>query len=408
MAGRITRDELAQVTVAQQRQRQYKPGTKQEYRMVNPDTDAEYARFTATSAERADAQARLYAAEHDIAYYNYIVLDPAMQVVGGDLRHTATPGRHSDPNGRYEIVSRASGESAEPRFTFSVQPQQVPYVLQAWSDRNGTTPDQWMVTDIDSGEEIPSARPGYASTAGIDPLWRVYLRTNMARSVEVRAPDEESALAAAKQADPDSFPNFVTINDVAISRQTTRYENNNQYQIINQNNQEVATAFLAPNDEAALIRLDQYQRSHPDEPYVVQTANGIQIVGLDIEQNLPDRTWEIYRISDPYRVYHTITAPSFAAALTQARTLLSRNGQDPGEFNVLPAAVSGSTQDLQQQRATPGSFTGAWRVLDTQGREVYRFSGVGNVQADANRVAIDWLQNNGYDPAEYSVLPIVS
>jgi hypothetical protein len=47
-------------------------------------------------------------------------------------------------------------------------------------------------------------------------------------------------------------------------------------------------------------------------------------------------------------------------------------------------------------------------VLDSQGREVYRFSGVGNVQADANRAAIDWLQNNGYDPAEYSVLPIVS
>jgi hypothetical protein len=47
-------------------------------------------------------------------------------------------------------------------------------------------------------------------------------------------------------------------------------------------------------------------------------------------------------------------------------------------------------------------------VLDTQGREVLRFSGVGNVQADANRVAIAWLQNNGHDPAEYSVLPIVS
>ena len=70
--------------------------------------------------------------------------------------------------------------------------------------------------------------------------------------------------------------------------------------------------------------------------------------------------------------------------------------------------MPGSTQDLQQQRSNPGSFTGAWRVLDSAGREVWRFRGVGNVQADANRVAIDWLQDNGYDPAEYSVLPIVS
>ena len=47
-------------------------------------------------------------------------------------------------------------------------------------------------------------------------------------------------------------------------------------------------------------------------------------------------------------------------------------------------------------------------MLDSAGREVWRFRGVGNVQADANRVAIDWLQDNGHDPAEYSVLPIVS
>ena len=409
MAGRITRDELARVTVAQQQQRQDKPGAKQEYRMVNPDTDAEYARFTATSAERADAQARLYAAEHDIAFYNYIVLDPAMQVVGGDLRHTATPGRHSDPNGRYEIVSRASSESAEPRFMFSVAPQQIPYVLQAWADRNGTSPADWKVIEIDSGNEMPSNRPSYASASGEDPLWLVYPRANMARSVEVRAPDQQAALTAAHEADPDSFPDSVTMNDVVISNlNPTGSENFNQYQIVNQNNQEVAVGFAAANDEAALARLDQYQRSHPDESYVVQTADGIQIVGLDIEQNFPDRIWEIYRLSNPSEVYHTITAPNQVAAWYQASTLLNRNGLNSDEFDLRPAAVSGSTQDLQQQRATPGSFTGAWRVLDTQGREVYRFSGVGNVQADANRVAIDWLQNNGYDPAEYSVLPIVS
>jgi len=360
MSGRITRDDLARVTVAQQQQRQDKSGVKQEYRMINPDTDAEYARFMATSAEKANAQAQLYAAEHDIAFYNYIVLDPAMQVVGGDLRHTATPGRHSDPDGTYEIVSRASGESAEPRFTFSVPPPQIPYVLQAWADRNGTTTDQWMVTDIDSGQEVASARPSYASATGIDGLWRVSLRSNMARNVQVRAPNELSALAAAHEASPANFPMTLTTDDVLIRSLETAGQ------------------------------------------------NGVQDIPIDVAQNLPDRTWEIYRISDPYRVYHTITAPGFAAALTQARTLLTRNGQDPGEFNVLPAAVSGSTQDLQQQRATPGSFTGAWRVLDSAGREVLRFSGVGNVQADANRVAIAWLQNNGHDPAEYSVLPIVS
>ena len=366
MSGRITRDELARVTVAQQQQRQDKPGIKQEYRMINPDTDAEYTRFMATSVAKAAAQAQLYAAEHDIAFYNYIVLDPAMQVVGGDIRHTATPGRHSDPNGTYEIVSRASGESAEPRFMFSVAPQQVPYVLQAWANREGTTPDQWMVQDIDSGQEIPSTRPGYASATGVDPLWSVSLRANMARNVEVRAPSELSALAAAHEADPANFPMTLTTNDVIIT---------------------AARDYMVPGGSNTLNIID---------------------IEPDVAQNFPDTTWEIYRLSNPSVVYHTITAPYQVAAIRQASTLLARNGLDSSEFDIRPATVPGSTQDLQQQRSNPGSFTGAWRVLDTAGREVYRFSGVGNVQADANRAAIVWLQNNGYDPAEYSVLPIVS
>jgi hypothetical protein len=54
----------------------------------------------------------------------------------------------------------------------------------------------------------------------------------------------------------------------------------------------------------------------------------------------------------------------------------------------------GSTADLAQQRAAPGTFSGAWKVL-VNGEEVYRFSGVGNNQSDANRVAAQWLRNNG-------------
>jgi hypothetical protein len=72
------------------------------------------------------------------------------------------------------------------------------------------------------------------------------------------------------------------------------------------------------------------------------------------------------------------------------------------------SAVPGSTTDIQQQRAAGGAFTGAWKVM-ADGREVHRFSGIGNVQSDANRVAIQWLRNNGYDSStEVEVLPIMS
>jgi len=72
-------------------------------------------------------------------------------------------------------------------------------------------------------------------------------------------------------------------------------------------------------------------------------------------------------------------------------------------------ALPGSTTDLAQQRATPGTFSGAWKVL-VNGEEVYRFSGVGNNQSDANRVAAQWLRDNGQGVSGegFEVYPIMT
>ena len=69
--------------------------------------------------------------------------------------------------------------------------------------------------------------------------------------------------------------------------------------------------------------------------------------------------------------------------------------------------MAGSTQDLQQQRAA-GGFTGAWKILDTDtGQELYRFSGIGNSQADANRVAADWLRQNAPEDSDMTQIEVV-
>jgi hypothetical protein len=197
-----------------------------------------------------------------------------------------------------------------------VSPQQIPYVLQAWADRNGTTPTDWTVIDTVSGIEVSSARPSYASARAVDPLWTVSLLDNMAHYVEVRAPNELSALAAAHAADPVDFPMTVTSDDVIITPR----------------------------------RAQQLPTPRP--------IPGVEDVPLDLE--LAQRT------------------------------------------------VPGSTIDLAQQRATPGTFTGAWQVLDLYtGEELYRFSGIGNSQEDANRVAGQWVRNNNIAvPTE--VYPIMS
>ena len=70
------------------------------------------------------------------------------------------------------------------------------------------------------------------------------------------------------------------------------------------------------------------------------------------------------------------------------------NGIIDIEPDISQYVQPGSTADLAQQRATPGTFSGAWKIL-VNGEEVHRFSGVGNNQSDANRVAAQWLRDNG-------------
>jgi len=46
------------------------------------------------------------------------------------------------------------------------------------------------------------------------------------------------------------------------------------------------------------------------------------------------------------------------------------------------------------QQPGMGQWNGQWKVL-VGGQEVYRFGGIGNSQADANRIAAQWLRTNG-------------
>jgi hypothetical protein len=74
--------------------------------------------------------------------------------------------------------------------------------------------------------------------------------------------------------------------------------------------------------------------------------------------------------------------------------------------------------DIEVERAprtltTPGqpqqTFSGEWKIVDPDGRELHRFGGVGNVQADANRVAMAWLRQNPRHWQEgLEVVPVMS
>ena len=85
------------------------------------------------------------------------------------------------------------------------------------------------------------------------------------------------------------------------------------------------------------------------------------------------------------------------------------------ELDIPLATQTPSTQQssdpgslIDQGLAASGRFTGEWQVVDNNGRELYRFGGVGNSQGDANRVATRWLAQQGYTyGTEVEVLPIM-
>ena len=167
-----------------------------------------------------------------------------------------------------------------------------------------------------------------------------------------------------------------------------------------------------------------YQVEPVEEPQSVDTtdSNPLRPTGPG--------PWEVANRANN-QVYYNTEFTNRGAAESEARTWLSQNGHNPNDFEVrtregsrsdaeqngiidiepdVAGALSGSTADLAQQRATPGTFSGAWKVLLPTGEEVYRFSGVGNSQASANNVAAFWLRQNGYGVSGegFEVVPIMT
>ncbi len=194
------------------------------------------------------------------------------------------------------------------------------------------------------------------------------------------------------------------------------------------------------NDADALVRLNDYiehgphtlNREQATAVFGIRTNSGVEIVDIDIPmaqgraQTSPTGQWKI--IDGLGRELFRFR-PAFSntrAIANELAALWARENNFDGNYQVEPAEdtapaltpdqqqgglidVAGSTADLAQQRATPGTFTGAWKIIDNDGNEMHRFSGVGNNQRDANRVATQWIQNNGYAyGTEIEVVPIMS
>lgn len=181
--------------------------------------------------------------------------------------------------------------------------------------------------------------------------------------------------------------------------------------------------FYAPDrQEAAIIAGEFYDdNDFADEDYVIQRIES----SADAAQGYVNQfatapgapNWELERDSDR-SIVRRFHAASQGDAIAQAYDYARSQGWNMDDYTLQSAdAAQGGIVDVAgEQPATapqtltrPGQgqqvFTGTWLVKnENTGEELYRFSGIGNSQADANRYAAIWARRYG-NGAPIEVVP---
>ena len=204
--------------------------------------------------------------------------------------------------------------------------------------------------------------------------------------------------------------------------------------------------FPARNDDEAMIRLNDYRehgagQSNPDN-FGVRRGPSVGAAGASTTTPHPEGRG---RPHDPTGRYAIVArsdqaaygrtggpAPNYQFRFNMqnledqghGRYVLqawaARNSVDPADYIVVDTTQYADANqiptidiDLEPapapQQPGMGQWNGQWKVL-VGGQEVYRFGGVGNSQADANRIAAAWLRQNGQGVSGegFEVYPVIA
>jgi hypothetical protein len=161
---------------------------------------------------------------------------------------------------------------------------------------------------------------------------------------------------------------------------------------------------------------------------------GVRTIGTDTisPQSVAQRPSEIerdWRIVDREtdETLNTVRGASQDQALAVRDDTARRHGVDPRQLSLqvifnpvaaqqeIPEVPLDIEQNFPQASSAPAgnSFSGQWKVM-IDGEEVWRFRGVGNNQADANRIAQTWILDqirqrslSPVEGADVEVLPVM-
>jgi hypothetical protein len=226
--------------------------------------------------------------------------------------------------------------------------------------------------EFDSRE---AARDWYADEA--------MMRPGIRSDVEVREIPAESAAASAQ---PEQSSGAYT------------------YRVFNTNNNQTVGTFQSDGIHGstnASIAFRNYLQSIGRE-----SAAGFnyELIGRERPQAAAQRTTTEPGGQHTYEIYDQTTGQSLeqfrAAGPTAAvEFLIDYRTQGPHRLSAAEAEQRFGVRFVGAAGAagaasSSGEFTGTWLVKDPDGNIMHRISGIGNVQADANRHAMTWLRAN--------------
>jgi len=185
------------------------------------------------------------------------------------------------------------------------------------------------------------------------------------------------------------------------------------------------SALMSFVKQAQLIRSNKKQPQQPEQAIPGNPAEPIFYVNPEFR---PADQIQVHARNWQYAMYQArLNHPDIFGQLTQDQIEVRSTANGPVVNTTQQTSdtpVPGSTVDLQRQRAAqaavapqavqtatrPGqaqqTWTGQWQIKDNRGNVLHAFGGIGNSQADANRVATQWLARAGYQAGlEVEVVP---
>jgi hypothetical protein len=352
-------------------------------------------------------------------------------------------GRPSNPDGNYVIVTsdgavRASERTPVYRFMASGD-QDAISVLRQWIAAN---PEQTWTFKKDAEQALgqPGAATGAAtgSTQGNWGLWMAYNNRFIRQPGQIdynvirRFPSQAAAMAFLERTREEN-PNMRTDVEVreipadytpgSIPVAAAQPANRNTLMPTGPGPWEV----FRRSDGSSVAELGQTDRMSAEveaRRVIDQRGEAPELYSVRTRQaagSAQRSEYELFLKSNS----RVVTAPNgnpiifLAANPTDAANKIARYVADfnlPGDpSNYDVRSVQQSTQQggtAPQTLTRPGQgqqqWTGEWKIVDANDREIHRFGGVGNVQADANRIAMDWLrQNPRHMQSGVQVLPVM-